>query len=261
MRRLSTVVLLLVLAAMAGPASAGAADCQGADVRPAADNLPQIAQTTLCLINTERATAGLGALKEQGQLTAASTDFSALMVSEHFFAHVSPDGSELTERLTRAGYLGGAGSWIVGENIAWGESYLATPANIVKAWMNSPPHRANILKDDYEEIGLGVVVGTPNTPHPGATYTTDFGRRRMDDPPVNEAKGEVTVGDTPQPAAQAPRGSSKRSADVARRKAVARRVAKRRASCRRAAGRAMGARRSARKARCIGTWRVVRSRL
>ncbi len=261
MRRLPPVALLLALAALAGPASAGAADCQGADVRPAADNLPQIAQATLCLINAERASSGLGAVKEQAQLTAASTDFSALMVSEHFFAHVSPDGSQLTDRLTKAGYLGGPGSWIVGENIAWGESYLATPANIVKAWMNSPPHRANILKGDYEEIGLGIVTGTPNTPHPGATYTTDFGQRRMDDPPVNEAKGEVTVGDTPRSSTPAPRGTSKRSDQPARRKAAARRVAKRRASCRRSAGRAKSARPTARRARCVGTWRAVRSRL
>ncbi len=261
MRRLCTLLLLIAVAAMAGAPAAGAAECQGGDVRPAADNIAQIAQATLCLINGERTSAGLGALTEQAQLTAASADFSALMVSEHFFAHVSPDGSELSDRLTRAGYLGAAGSWMVGENIAWGESYLATPANIVKAWMNSPPHRANILKGEYEEIGLGIVVGTPSTPHPGATYTTDFGRRRMDDPPVSEAKGEVTVGDTAQTPSQASRGTSKRSSEVVRRKAAARRVAKRRASCRRSAGRSKAGRAAGRRARCVGTWRVVRSRL
>ena len=36
-----------------------AEDCQGADARPAADNLPQIAQTTLCLINVERTAKSL----------------------------------------------------------------------------------------------------------------------------------------------------------------------------------------------------------
>ena len=262
MRRLFPLVLLLALAALAGPASAGAAQCEGADVRPTADNLSLVAQSTLCLINAERAGAGLGALTEQAQLTKASTDFSALMVSEHFFAHVSPDGTELAERLTKAGYLGANGSWVVGENIAWGESYLATPANIVKAWMNSPPHRANILKGDYEEIGLGIVAGTPTTPYPGATYTTDFGRRRMDDPPAADAKGEVTVGDTGEPAAQAPRGSSKRSSQlVERRRAAGRRAAKRRASCRRAVGGARASRHVVRRARCVGTWRAVRSRL
>ncbi len=53
MRRLPTLVLLLALAALAGPGPALAADCPGGDVRPAMDNVPQIAQTTLCLINAE----------------------------------------------------------------------------------------------------------------------------------------------------------------------------------------------------------------
>lgn len=262
MRRLLPLALLLSCAALAAPAAAGAADCPGADVRPAADNIAQIAGATLCLINGERAAAGLGAVSEQEQLTAASTAFSELMVAEHFFAHVSPSGSELTDRLTAAGYLGGAGSWIVGENIAWGESYLATPANIVKAWMNSPPHKANILKGDYEEIGLGIAIGTPSTPYPGATYTTDFGRRRGEDPPAGEAKGEITVGDTPQPARQAPRSTGKRPSEASRR-AASRRTASRhaRSVCRRSAGRSRKARRSARRARCVGAWRAVQSRL
>lgn len=262
MRRPFSLALLLALAALAGPASAGAATCPGGDVRPAADNLPQIAEATLCLINGERAAQGLSPVSEQAQLTKASTDFSALMVSEHFFAHVSPDGSELTDRLTKAGYLGGPGSWIVGENIAWGESYLATPASIVKAWMESPPHRANILKGDYEEIGLGIVIGTPTTPYPGATYTTDFGRRRGEDPPASDSKGEITVGDTSGSPAPAPRGASKRSSQAARRHAANRRAAKRRASaCRRAARRSHAPRRASGRTRCVGAWRAVRSQL
>lgn len=262
MRRLPTLVLLLALAALAGPGPALAADCPGGDVRPAMDNVPQIAQTTLCLINAERAAEGLSPVAEQAQLTKASVDFSALMVSEHFFAHVSPDGSELTDRLTASGYLGHPGSWMVGENIAWGEAYLATPANIVKAWMNSPPHRENILKADYEEIGLGIVVGTPSTPHPGATYTTDFGRRRVEDQPDSAAKGDFSVGDTAGTPPPAPRGSSKRgTADTTRRGARQRTAKHRSAGCRRATGRARSSHRISRRGRCVGAWRAVQSRL
>jgi hypothetical protein len=43
--------------------------------------------------------------------------------------------------------------------------------------MASPGHRANLLSDDYTEVGLGVVLGTPNDRALGATYTNDFGER------------------------------------------------------------------------------------
>jgi hypothetical protein len=43
------------------------------------------------------------------------------------------------------------------------------------AWMNSPEHRDNILEPEYDEVGIGVVPGTPGDTSWGATYTTDFG--------------------------------------------------------------------------------------
>ena len=139
--------------------------------------MAQVAQATLCLLNAERAGHSLAPLTEQDELTTASRDFSQLMVDEHFFAHVSPNGATLTDRLEVSGYLAVPGGWTVGENIAWGESYLASPDRIVQAWMDSPPHRENILSSEFEEIGLGIVAGVPFSSNAGATYTTDFGRR------------------------------------------------------------------------------------
>ena len=49
------------------------------------------------------------------------------MVAEHFFAHVSPDGGSLTDRLVAARYIDRDGDWTVGENIAWGQGPLSTP--------------------------------------------------------------------------------------------------------------------------------------
>lgn len=259
MRRLSMLVSLVAIAALAGTPSANAATCTGGDVRPALDNIAQIAETTLCLINDQRATAGLAPVTEQAQLTKASAAYSGLMVKEQFFAHVSPEGSELTDRLTDVGYLGHPGSWMVGENIAWGESYLATPAEIVKAWMNSPPHRANILNGDYEEIGLGIAIGTPSTPNPGATYTTDFGRRRTDDPPATTAKGEITVGDVAPAPQGAGRGSHRSSAPEPASRPAPRKVATR-MGCGRHARRARASRHVARM-RCVGAWLAVTKRL
>ena len=261
MRRLPTLLAVLVVAALAAPSAALAGDCQGADARPAADNLPQIAQTTLCLLNVERAAKGLAAVSEQSQLTKASAAYSALMVSEQFFAHVSPEGSELTDRLTGVGYLGNPGSWIVGENIAWGESYLATPGSIVKAWMNSPPHRANILNGDYSDIGLGIALGTPASANPGATYTTDFGHRAdAPDAPVDQAQGDITVGDGPgtQDTLQAGRrGATGRTPQVTPRTP---RKAARVSGCRRTARHARSRGRASR-VRCTGAWSAVQKHL
>jgi hypothetical protein len=102
------------------------------------------------------------------------------MVAESFFAHESPDGGTLVDRLTGAGYIAPDGDWTVGENIAWGQGHLATPRNIVAAWMASPGHRKNVLTGEYTEIGLGVVTGTPGDASWGATYTTDFGAVQRD---------------------------------------------------------------------------------
>jgi uncharacterized protein YkwD len=172
-----TVALALLALALAAPADATAADCPGADAVPAADNLRTIGQATLCLVNEQRAARGIASLRENARLTSASARYSQRMVAEAFFAHESPDGATLVERLTSVGYLDGGDGWAVGENIGWGQGPLSTPRAMVDAWMNSAGHRRNILSADYGEIGLGLATGTPEGAGWGATYTTDFGRK------------------------------------------------------------------------------------
>jgi uncharacterized protein YkwD len=100
------------------------------------------------------------------------------MVDGRFFAHVSPGGQVLSQRL--APYTNGAGEYQVGENLAWGEGPLATPRSIVDRWMHSDGHRANILNAGFREIGIGIVSGSPTGSLPtwSATYTTHFGTRQ-----------------------------------------------------------------------------------
>jgi hypothetical protein len=112
---------------------------------------------------------------ENRALSSASTGYSQRMVAQGFFAHESPDGGTLVDRLTGAGYLGDDDPWLVGENIGWGQGGLATPRSMVSAWMDSPGHRENLLSADYTEVGLGLALGTPVDQSWGATYTTDFG--------------------------------------------------------------------------------------
>jgi len=115
-------------------------------------------------------------MKANGKLRRAATGHSENMVAQRFFEHVSPDGSTLADRVRAVHYLPTtASSWWLAENIAWGSGRLGSPAGVVRQWMHSPPHRANILSARGRDVGVGVAIGAP-TGGPGATYTVDFGR-------------------------------------------------------------------------------------
>jgi uncharacterized protein YkwD len=178
MHRRCTVVLALLAVALGAPAGASA-DCPGADAVPAVDNLPAIGQATLCLVNEQRAAHGIKGLRVNTRLSTASIGYSQRMVAQAFFAHEAPDGTTLVQRLTSVGYLDGGDDWVAGENIGWGQGPLSTPRAMVDAWMSSSGHRRNILSADYAEIGLGLAMGTPEDATWGATYTTDFGHKRL----------------------------------------------------------------------------------
>lgn len=177
------VPALLACIALGLPAPASAASCSNAELMPSATNLPQIKKATLCLLNAERASRGLSKLSSEGQLGKAAQRFSANMVRQRFFDHVSPAGSTLSSRVRGGtGYLRGrVVSWSLGENIAWGSGERATPRRIVRAWMDSPGHRRNILDRRFRHIGIGVATGAPGDVHGrlAATYTTDFGFRDL----------------------------------------------------------------------------------
>jgi uncharacterized protein YkwD len=130
-----------------------------------------------CEVNAIRVANGLKPIRTTRPLRLAAQRHSQDMVRRHYFAHVSPTGLTLTDRVKRAGYLEGAHRPRVGENIGWGSGSLATPAAIVKAWMNSPPHRAIILTPGFRDAGVGIAAGAPQGGD-GRTYTLDVGSRR-----------------------------------------------------------------------------------
>jgi uncharacterized protein YkwD len=152
--------------------------CKDADLVPAATNLSRIRTATLCLLNKERTKRGRRKLRSQGTLAGVARRYAGQMVREGFFDHVSPGGSTMLARIKATAYLrGDLARWSVGENLAWATSRLATPKRTVRAWMDSPGHRRNILDRSYAEIGIGVVTGIPTGDAAGATYVTEFGLR------------------------------------------------------------------------------------
>lgn len=179
MRRLTIAALsTLALAggSLAAPA-AQAATCAGADTQPSQLTVSQARAATVCLINVERRKHGRAPLRANAGLALAGQRHARDMVKRRYFAHDSKSGANFAARIKRAGYLRGAGRAILGENLAWGNGSKATPRQIVRSWMHSPGHRANVLKPGYREVGIGVVRQLPVGGTRGATYAAEFGRR------------------------------------------------------------------------------------
>jgi uncharacterized protein YkwD len=155
---------------------AARAGCEKPDLSPDGDSVGEAADATLCLVNAERTARGLGRLTENGRLAEASRRFASDLVAGQYFSHTGRDGSDIVARLRRTGYIPSDRAWAVGENLAWGTGPLATPAAIVRAWMNSPGHRANILNPRFRQIGMGIALGNPaGAEGGGATYASAFG--------------------------------------------------------------------------------------
>jgi uncharacterized protein YkwD len=160
-------------------ASVLATPCQGAELMPEPANLAQVEAATLCLVNQERARNNELPLQPNAQLAQSSQLHSDDMVDEDYFSHVAPDGETPLQRIQATGYIPNAQvGYTIGENIAWGTLYLATPSAIVAAWIASPEHLANILNTEYRDTAVGVDPAAPQSlaeGQLGAVYTQEFG--------------------------------------------------------------------------------------
>lgn len=104
------------------------------------------------LLNSARAEAGLPGAAADPRLTAAAQRFAEDMVARDYFSHTEPDGTGLSGRLATAGVsqCGAA------ENIALGAT---SPGAAHAMWMDSPPHRANLLFSGNVAYGFGLAGG------------------------------------------------------------------------------------------------------
>lgn len=177
---LQLVALAFVIAvvgpwSLSAPESARAASCSGADSAPRKISNQRAAGIVACLVNKQRSKHGRSKLHYRRNLADAARSHSEQMQKSDCFDHECPGEAALTGRYVRSDYLPCSCSWGVAENIAWGPGGKGSPRKIVKSWMNSPEHRANIL-GPYEDVGVGVRWGSPlhRKSHAG-TYTLDFG--------------------------------------------------------------------------------------
>lgn len=109
----------------------------------------------ITLVNQKRAEVNLPPLSLSDQLSAAATQKAQDMFGQDYWAHISPTGTTPWSFITSSGY-----EYVyAGENLA---RNFNTADEVVAAWMNSPSHRANILKPEYKDIGLAILNGKLN---------------------------------------------------------------------------------------------------
>ncbi|HVF51420.1 MAG TPA: CvpA family protein [Pyrinomonadaceae bacterium] len=133
-------------------------------IRPESDErvtLPyKVGQTTpraeleaqmLELVNRERRAVGLSSLAPDDELREVARRHSGDMFARGYFAHVTPEGRDPFDRIRESGY----NFRIAGENLA-----LAPTLSIAHTGlMNSPGHRANILRPEFGRVGIGIMDG------------------------------------------------------------------------------------------------------
>jgi uncharacterized protein YkwD len=131
-------------------------------------------------MNAIRTARGLRALRVSRQLSAAAAYHTNQMGLRGFFEHESANGADFWKRIERFYPSRQARSWSVGENILWGSPEISASTG-VREWMQSSPHRANILSREWREIGLGAAhfPSAPGTYRGGPVtiVTADFGAR------------------------------------------------------------------------------------
>ncbi len=164
---------------------AQAASFRSSEARPSAPSaskalLSALEADIVGRMNAQRGARGLRPLRVSRGLTAAANYHSRQMGLFGFFEHESRNGAPFWRRVERF-YPSGRGHWSVGENIFW-ESPDTSGSSAVREWMQSPPHRQNILTRGWREVGVAAVhfpVARGAFGGRSVTIVTaDFGTRR-----------------------------------------------------------------------------------
>lgn len=135
-----------------------AAVCGADDAAPAeTDGLTPEEREVVRLTNEQRRAAGLEPLAISPKLNQAAAAHSRHMAGLGKLAH-ELSGTTPAERVRGAGYE----YRLVGENVAWNQPDAEA---VVKAWMGSDYHRANILRPEFTEIGVAVARNDKGEPY------------------------------------------------------------------------------------------------
>lgn len=123
-------------------------------------NLSDIEHRVFDLVNQRRSAAGLPLLAWSDGVAGVARVHSKNMADLKFFSHTGADGKKVNNRADALGVR----RWrSLGENIAYNRGFKSPLESAVQSWMNSPGHRDNMLKNDWQESGIGVVITADGT--------------------------------------------------------------------------------------------------
>lgn len=112
---------------------------------------PALEAQMLGLVNQARSAHGLRPLMADPEATEVARAHSRDMLARGYFSHVSPQGDDPFDRMRR----GGLRYRTAGENLA----FAPTVGVAHQGLMDSPGHRANILRPAFGRLGIGIVDG------------------------------------------------------------------------------------------------------
>jgi uncharacterized protein YkwD len=165
---LASLAMVGTASALGPPARAGVAPrlnvermtapdrlCAGEDDPDASIATQEVAME--CMINFARQRAGLARLQGTRKLDGSAGNKAGDILRCNQFSHEAC-GRNFLYWFRRSGYLPSQ-CWWAGENLAWGTGELGSARSILRGWLRSPPHRANILNPDYHEAGIALRIG------------------------------------------------------------------------------------------------------
>jgi uncharacterized protein YkwD len=122
---------------------------------PAAGEFAALERDLLAAVNDVRARHHLIPLRRSADLDRVAREHSDDMARRRYFSHVSPEGANPLDRISRSGV---AGFTLAAENL--GKTSRAHPTSeIVSSWLASPDHRRNLLAPPFNTTGIGVTRG------------------------------------------------------------------------------------------------------
>jgi uncharacterized protein YkwD len=161
----------LLLCSLATPSVARAASCPGADAT--GGTVEERTAAVTCLASQARARAHRSALRGASSLKRSAALKIDAMDRCDAFTH-TPCGNAMARPMQRSGYA--RGCYSVGENLAW-VTVGVTPRQVVKAWLASPAHRANLLDRRFRDTGVASRVVTLGEAGQAELWVQHFGDR------------------------------------------------------------------------------------
>ena len=152
----SVLVLALLTGSLVAASPAGAVTVRSDD---------RLERNVLARVNVVRKNHGLKALTARPRLQNAANAHAGNMARNGYFAHEWSDGASFGRWIRRFWPGPGFRSWSAGENLYW-EGPSTTARRVVRAWLNSPGHRKNMLSRNWRYLGVGAVKAID----PGGAY-------------------------------------------------------------------------------------------